>query len=274
MFFHGPTANAFVCLAAAAVATQRIGLLSALTVLPLYPIGLAAKMAVTVDRLSGGRFSLGVGVGGEYPAEFAACGVPLAERGAKTDEALAVLRRLFNAETVTHHGQHAQLDALALLPPPRAPLPIWVGGRRPPALRRAARFADVWLPYMVTPEMVHTGMVEIREQAEQHGRSGDAIHAAVFLWGDTDLDGTLARDRAVQRVSTVYDQDFTPLADKYLLAGTPDTVTTRLAQYQRAGATSVVFAPACPPQARTATVELFAREVIPALTDAPTPGSR
>lgn len=271
VFFHGPTANAFVCLAAAATATRRIRLLSALTVLPLYPIGLAAKMAATLDRLSGGRFSLGVGVGGEYPPEFAACGVPLAERGAKTDEALDVLTRLFRRQTVNHHGKHAQLDALALLPPPQAPLPIWVGGRKPPALRRAARFADVWLPYMVTPDMVHTGLDQVREQAQQHGRGADAVQAAVFLWGDIDAAGTLARDRAVQRVSTIYQQDFTPLADKYLLAGTPDTVTARLAQYRQAGATSMVFAPACPPQARTAGVELFAREVIPALTDASTP---
>jgi len=68
VFFHVPTPNAFVALAAAAGATARIRLLSAATVLPVYPAPLAAKMVATLDGVSGGRFELGVGVGGEYPA--------------------------------------------------------------------------------------------------------------------------------------------------------------------------------------------------------------
>ena len=66
LFFHGPVTNAFVSLAAAAGATTRIRLLSSLTVLPLYPAALAAKLAATLDQVSGGRFDMGVGVGGEY----------------------------------------------------------------------------------------------------------------------------------------------------------------------------------------------------------------
>jgi len=65
VFFHGPTSNAFLTLAAAAAATERVRLVSTLTVLPLYPMALVAKLAATLDQLSGGRFELGVGVGGD-----------------------------------------------------------------------------------------------------------------------------------------------------------------------------------------------------------------
>jgi alkanesulfonate monooxygenase SsuD/methylene tetrahydromethanopterin reductase-like flavin-dependent oxidoreductase (luciferase family) len=81
LFFHGPHANAFVALAAAAGATSRVRLLSSLTVLPLYPAALAAKLATTLDQVSGGRFDMGVGVGGEYPPEFEAAGVDVRQRG-------------------------------------------------------------------------------------------------------------------------------------------------------------------------------------------------
>src|SRR5487761_1863589 len=99
-FFHGPVSNAFVTLAAAAAVTERIRLLSALTILPLYPMALAANL----DRVSHGRFGLGIGVGGEYPPEFEASGVPTAGRGTRTDQALEVLIRLLSGEKVTADG--------------------------------------------------------------------------------------------------------------------------------------------------------------------------
>src|SRR3954467_1013484 len=95
LFFHGPVANGFVPLAAAAGATSRIRLLSSLTVLPLYPAALALKLATTLDQVSNGRFDLGVGVGGEHPPEFVAAGVEVSERGARADEALELMRRMW-----------------------------------------------------------------------------------------------------------------------------------------------------------------------------------
>ena len=105
LFFHSPHPNAFVSLAAAAGATTRIRLLSSLTVLPLYPAALAAKLATTLDQVSGGRFDLGVGVGGEHPPEFVAAGVDVAQRGQRTDEALELLQRLWRGETVDFDGR-------------------------------------------------------------------------------------------------------------------------------------------------------------------------
>lgn len=260
VFFHSPTPNAFVALAAAAGATSRLRLLSALTVLPLYPAALAAKMAATLDRVSGGRFDLGVGVGGEYPAEFAACGVPVGERGWRTDEALETMTRLFAGEQVTFGGDEVTLDPLPLQRPRP---PLWIGGRKGAAIRRAGRFGDVWVPYLCSPEQLASGLRGVAEAAAEHGRSG--VTGAAFCWAAVGRDGAAARRGAVETLSRVYRQDFGPIAGRYVPTGTPEQVTARLREYAEAGAGSIVFVPACPDEERSAMIELFVAEVAPAL---------
>ena len=83
--FHGDTANGFVSLSVAAGVTSKIQLMSTITLVPLYPATLLAKMGAALDVASDGRFIFGVGVGGEFPPEFEACGVPVKERGVRTD---------------------------------------------------------------------------------------------------------------------------------------------------------------------------------------------
>jgi probable F420-dependent oxidoreductase len=239
LFFHGPTSNAFITLAAAAGATERIGLLSALTILPVYPAVLVAKQAATLDRVSAGRFNLGVGVGGEYPPEFEAAGVEVRDRGARTDETLEIVTRLFAGETLSYQGKFTSVPGLALDPAPTRPPSIWVGGRKPAAMRRAGRFADVWMPYMYTPEKLASSLAQVRAIAEEHHRKSP--EGAIFVWGAVDEDGEKARQTAIEVVSRIYQQDFTPLADKYLVAGTPEQVSTRLREFADAGATTAIF---------------------------------
>jgi alkanesulfonate monooxygenase SsuD/methylene tetrahydromethanopterin reductase-like flavin-dependent oxidoreductase (luciferase family) len=270
LFFHGPTSNAFITLAAAAGATERIRLLSALTILPLYPMAMAAKMASALDLISNGRFDLGVGVGGEYPPEFAAVGAAVAGRGTRTDEALEVMVRLLSGERVTAEGPFGSLQDLRLEPPPvqRPHPPIWVGGRQTPAMRRAGRFGDVWMPYMVSPGSFARSLAGARVFAEQAGRPASALTGALFVWGCVDNDRVRARRTAVEFVSGVYHQDFEPLADRYLLHGDPDAVTARLSEYHAAGAETVIFSPACPPERHADVTALFARAVCPHLPPA------
>ncbi len=263
VFFHGPTENAFVTLAAAAAATTRIRVLTAVTLLPLYPPALAAKMAATLDRVSSGRLDLGLGMGGEFPREFAACGVPVAERGARFDEGLEVLDGLLSGRTVSSSGRFSTLDGLALDPPARQRPrpPIWLGGRKERAMRRAARHADVWMPYMCTPEMFATSLATVRAAAGDLGRT-ETVGGALFVWGCVAPDGQWARRAAVETVSEVYGQDFAPLADRYLLAGTAAEVTARLAEYAEAGVDDVVIALACRPADRESVMRSFAEDVL------------
>lgn len=265
VFFHGPVTNAFVALAAAAGATERIRLLSALTVLPVYPAALAAKLIATLDRVSRGRFELGVGVGGEYPPEFTAVGVPVGERGRRTDEALELFGRLFGGEPVSFRGTFTTIENLALRPPPvqRGGPPVWVGGRREPAMRRAARYGDVWLPYLVTPRRLTESLTTVRERAVVHGRAEDAVRGAVFCWTTVDEDGDWARRTAIETISTTYAQDFTGLADSHLVCGNVEQVVHRISEYAEAGAQDVVFAPACAAADRNRVIDTFVSEVLP-----------
>ena len=128
-------------------------------------------MAATLDRVSGGRFDLGIGVGGEYPPEFAACGVPVGERGTRTDESLEICTRLFAGQTLTLKGKFASIEGQRLDPLPIQPggPPLWVGGRREAAIRRAGRFASHWLPYMVSPEQLSSSLDKVRVAATDVG---------------------------------------------------------------------------------------------------------
>jgi probable F420-dependent oxidoreductase len=270
LFFHGPTPNSFAMLAAAAAVTSRIRLVTSIALLPLYPAVVVAKMASVIDCISDGRFELGVGAGGEYPPEFAAAGVDPGTRFRRLEEGLEVIRRLFTGESVTYHGTHATLSGLALDPPPRQPggPPIWLGGRKNGALRRAGRYAHVWMPYMVEPEQVRVGLTKVRTAAAEHQRSADAVSAALFAWTAVDADSSWARNTGIGAVSAAYRQDFSALADRYLLIGAPDTVAQRLAEFRAAGVeTALIQIAANSVEDRSRIVEAFASRVLPIVKD-------
>jgi len=266
LFFHGPTPNAFAMLAAAAGATSDIRLVSSVALLPLYPATLVAKLASVIDVISNGRFNLGVGAGGEFRPEFIAAGIDPATRFRRTDEGIAVIRQLFAGQKVTYDGEFTTVPGLKLNPPPAQDggPPIWIGGRKPGALRRAGRYADVWMPYMVEPDQIRRGLVQVRETASAQGRSDDAVSAALFAWTAVDADDRWAKDTGISTVSSAYQQDFSPLADRYLLLGEPKRVADRLAEFAQAGVGTVLVQVA----ARTAPdrnriIESLANDLLP-----------
>lgn len=268
LFFHGPVPNAFTTLAAAAGATERIGLVSSVALLPLYPAALLAKLAVTLDIISGGRFELGVGAGGEYPREFEAAGIDPATRFARVDEGLAVIRQLFTGGRVSFDGTYNTLSGVALNPPPVRPggPPIWLGGRGPGALRRAGTYADVWMPYMVDPAKIGDGLASVRGAAVAAGRAQSDVSAALFVWTAVDRDADWARTTGVATVSAAYQQDFSTLADRYLLIGDPARVVDRIGEFAAAGVETVLIQVAAADRAdRNRIVATLAEHVIPAV---------
>jgi probable F420-dependent oxidoreductase len=141
-------------LAQAAVVSRRLKLGTNVYLVPLrHPVPIA-KQAATLDHLSEGRLIFGVGIGGEFPKEFEACGVPLSERGARLSAAIPLLRQLWRGGPVSYSGRHfGAFSEVSMQPPARQPggPPIWVGGRADAALARAGRLADGWISYVVTP---------------------------------------------------------------------------------------------------------------------------
>jgi probable F420-dependent oxidoreductase len=142
MAFHEPM-TLFAYLAAV---TERIELVSAVLVLPQRQTALVAKQAAEIDLLSGGRLRLGIGVGWNV-AEFEALGVDFEHRGTRAEEQIELMRRLWSEPLLSFDGRFHKLDRVAILPRPKAPIPVWIGcNAEDRLLRRVARIADGWIP--------------------------------------------------------------------------------------------------------------------------------
>jgi probable F420-dependent oxidoreductase len=135
--FHDP----FVMFGYLAGITERIGLASGVMILPQRQTALVARQAADVALLSDGRLRLGVGIGWN-PAEYEALGQDFRTRGARQEEQIPLLRRLFTEPVVDFAGTFDRIDRAALIPKPTQPIPIWLGGFGEAAFDRAARLAD------------------------------------------------------------------------------------------------------------------------------------
>src|SRR3954454_770989 len=156
-----------IVLAYLAAMTRRVLLGTSVYLLALRSPLLAARQAVSLDRLSGGRLVLGVGVGW-LESEFAAVGVPYRQRGRRTDEAIALLKALCGS------------DSADFLPKPvqRPHPPLWIGGRSAAAVRRAARAGDAWHPSHLTVDELRRQIPQLRDECERAGRSADEVTVA------------------------------------------------------------------------------------------------
>ena len=159
-------------LAFLAGATSRIGLGTAVLILPYRPALPTAKWVATIQELSGGRLRLGVGVGW-MPAEFRATGVDRARRGRIADATLAFLNECFASrdDVVVANGQ----PFLFRPKPPRPP--IFVGGAAPHALARAVRYGDGWMPMGMDPEKLGAPIGELKRRAAEAGKPAPEVVA-------------------------------------------------------------------------------------------------
>ena len=266
VFFYGPVGNGLIQLAAAAGATTTIKLMSAITLAPLYPAALLAKQVATLGTVSGGRFNLGVGVGGEFAREFEACGVPVNERGARTNEALGLMKRLWTENNISFNGRFNTLSGVTLAPKPSPLPPIWISGRSEAAMRRCALYGDGWLPYMYTPERLKESLATITAYSSDVDRSA-TVKPGLFLFFAVHEDRATGTKMATDRLSLQYNQDFSSLVGKYAIAGNPDDCIARLREYIDAGARTIILNSACPGEYVEENERLLAQAVLPALRD-------
>jgi probable F420-dependent oxidoreductase len=137
----------------AAAVTKRVRLGTSVLVLPMrHPLPLAKELA-TLQNFSEGRLILGAGVGW-LEAEFAALGVPFAERGRRLDEGLAMMKAVWTQDPVTFAAKYipAQITDMTMTPLPVAPIPIWFGARSEPAYRRTVRIGNGWHGSQMSPQ--------------------------------------------------------------------------------------------------------------------------
>jgi alkanesulfonate monooxygenase SsuD/methylene tetrahydromethanopterin reductase-like flavin-dependent oxidoreductase (luciferase family) len=251
-----PSPEPLVWLARLAEQSEVASIGTATLVLPWYPPPVAAKQLADIDRSAHGRLVVGVGVGGEYPDDFAAAGVPMEERGQRLDESIGLLRRFWTSEPVDYSGRNFRYSGLRIHPSPSRPggPPIVVTGRRVAAMRRAASLGDGWMPYLYSVERYTRSVATIRELAAREERSLDGFLWMAYVMVAVDASQESARQRAAQFLGTTYAQDFTELVDRVAVAGTLDSVVDRLEEFVHAGARHLVLLP-CQDQPPRATTE-------------------
>jgi probable F420-dependent oxidoreductase len=243
---HGthPTFETWTLLTWIAASTSRIRVGPNVLGLPYRPPAVVAKMAETLDRMSGGRLVLGLGAGGS-DAEFRGFGVALrtpAEKIGALEEAITVIRLLWSEKSVSFEGQHFRLREAELEPKPERPIPIWLGTYGNRALELTGRLAGGWIssyPY-APPDVAAEKLARVRRAAEAAGRAPDELTYAYNVGVYVD-----ERARPTER----------------LVAGPPQEVAERISGFLGLGFTAINFWPRGGAEQR----ERLAHEVIPSL---------
>jgi probable F420-dependent oxidoreductase len=181
-----------------AALTTRLRFVMSVMVVPHRPAVLTAKILATIDYLSKGRLTLGIGVGWcreEFEAIDAA---PFDDRGHVTDEWMAACKELWSKDDPRFDGKYVQFADVVFTPKPvQQPIPIWVGGESAPALRRTVRYADCWYPVGTNPQFpmntvsrFKAGLTRFRGFAEKADRDPSTVAVALRV-----LNGPSARPR-------------------------------------------------------------------------------
>ena len=245
-----------------------------------------AKELATLDIISGGRLIVVAGVGGDFPKEFEAAGVPMARRGRRTSETIEIMRKLLDRGALLLRRQIFQLDDVWMTPKPVQPggPPIWLAGRSSAAIERAARLGDGYMPYMYTPSAAATAFEEVRAKADAaRGRAcGRGFVVVGFRLCEHDDDPADRRaSSAIRDLSWRYGKDFTPWIDKYCVHGHAGPCVAQLREFVDAGVEHLALgmiheesialdtAPSLEAsrRQRSTTIERFGRELLPALTE-------
>ena len=165
--FHEP----MVLFGFLAAVTRRLQLTTGIIILPQRQTALVAKQAAEVDILSGGRLRLGIGLGWNY-VEYEALGENFKNRGRRVEEQVEVLRKLWTQPLVNFRGTYHVINNAGLNPMPvQRPIPIWFGGSTEPALRRAARLGDGWMPAGRKPDETARDLVaQLEKYLQEAGR--------------------------------------------------------------------------------------------------------
>ena len=213
----------FTTLAYVAGKTRRIRLGTSVIILPYRNPLFMAKALATIDVLSGGRLIVGAAVGW-LAEEFEALGIPFTERGARSDEALRVMRLLWTEAQPRFEGRFCRFAGIKAEPKPlqKPHPPIWIGGASQAALRRAAEFAEAWHPSHRPVKEIAAGAKQFTNLARARGRDPKTLQVVA---------------RAPLRVLT---KGRAP-KPRPLLVGTPDQIVEDIGRYKEAGVTGFMF---------------------------------
>ncbi|PYN02222.1 MAG: hypothetical protein DME07_11255 [Candidatus Rokuibacteriota bacterium] len=231
IFHQANLLDPLMLLASAASCTRRIQLGTAVLVLTLRNVAVVARQISTLHHLSGGRFELGVSLGGR-PEEYRAVGVSMARRVTVFRESVTALRRLLAGEPVRHDGEFVHLEGATVRP--AAPVPFYVGGQAEGALRRAGELADGWImsPFGTVADFPRAWSI-VCESARAAGRDPKTLTAGRLVYVAVDEQ----RDRAREALRTFLHGYYGTGVDvdQHAIFGPAPEVAARLREHVEAG---------------------------------------
>lgn len=183
-----PWPDPLVAIGAMAAVTERLRFVTSIFVLPMRNPFLVAKAVGTAAVMSGNRVGLGIGAGW-MADEFALLEQPFARRGARMDEMLEVMRKLWAGGMVEHRGDFYGFERLEMSPVPSAPVPVYAGGLSAPALRRAATLCDGWISDLHSTEELRGLVGQLAERRADSPRAGERFDVLAAVNDAFDVDG-------------------------------------------------------------------------------------
>jgi probable F420-dependent oxidoreductase len=235
-----PMLECMVAMAALAGRTRRLKFGINVVSLGLRDPVLVAKQCATIDVLSDGRLLPAFGIGSPRAPEWAALHHDTRTRGKRTDEALAIVQRLWREDGVDFAGEHYRLTGATISPKPvQANLPTWIGGASEAAIRRTARFGTGWQGGPETPPEARRIIAAIRAAAADAGRSIEEDHygASFPYFFGRPSDPFLERAMAAYKRRTGRD------AAGYFAVGDAEAIVARIAEYVAAGVSKFILRP-------------------------------
>ena len=266
-----PTVLGLPAMAAAAGATRSLRIMTGIVIVPLYHPVMLAKLAATVDVVSGGRLDLGIGISGQRgtKVEFDAVGTSVRTRGRRTNEMLEVMKRLWTEEHVSHDGDFFKFEDVTLRPQPvqKPHPPIWVSGRSDAAMRRAALQGDGWYPYLFTVRRLRRSNGAIREIAAEAERDLTGFHWGLNQPTSIMEDPEQALALAVENVGQRYvtpERSAEDIARALCISGTPEDCVQAIHERIDAGVREINFSFLAPEADQFyQQMELFSSRVMP-----------
>jgi probable F420-dependent oxidoreductase len=202
---------------------------------------LVAKQCATIDQLLEGRLLPQFGVGSDRAPEWDCLGLDRKTRGARMDEGLEIIRRLWTEDKVDFEGRHYRLSGVSISPRPKqADLPLWIGGASPAAIRRTARWGTGWQGGAEAPAIAGAVVAKIRAALPAMGRTIDDDHYGAgfpFRFGKGADDPDILRSMRGYREY----RDLDPAG--YFAIGDADTIFARIAEYVDAGISKLILRP-------------------------------
>ena len=231
-------------LAAVAAVTERIRLGTSVLVAPMYNPFHLAKEAATIDQLSQGRLTLGLGVG-VHTEDFAAAGVPYRTRAQRFAEMLVLLRQAWAGESIRHQGRIFQVDLPPMGPRPiqAGGIPVWMGGYADPAIDRAGRLADGYIAGARGVASARQAVTSFRTAAARHGRDPGSLPTAALVYATLGPDVATAADHMNRFFAAYYGRQLFDPAE-HGLVGPADQAATRMREYAELGLDLLIVVPA------------------------------